>query len=344
MHLGRRYRLSELLIWTRGELAWVFAWSVVVTLLLALTKWNFLIVPPTLLAVVGTAVAVVLAFKNQQCFARISEALTVWSQITATSEMWAIKLVCTVGQSEQEAEQEAETAVLKLLVQRHLAWLTALRFRLRERKVWENTFESGNARYMARMPTPESQSTLGKELAAYLPPDELARVTGHRGEKETLLLQGQYGAINDLYRQGKIDAVAYSQLSGTLDELMRLQAHVKRIKDYPYERNYYSITLVLVKAFVILMPFGLFPSFWEVGNSGGAALWTVWLNVPASLFVGWTFLVLEKVGENSSNPFEGGANDVPISAIARRIEIELRDMLGEKPDLAPFEPKDDVLL
>lgn len=336
MHLGRRYSLRELLVWTRGEIVWLLAWSVLVTLLLVLTRWSFLVVPPTLLAVVGTAVAVVLAFKNQQCFARISEALTAWSQITATSQMWGIKLLSTVGQSEPDA--------LKLLVHRHLAWLTALRFRLRARKVWENAFEAGNARYMAQLPTPESQSTLDKELAAYLLPDELARVTGYRGEKETLLLQGQYGTVNDLYRQGKIDSSAYLQLSSALDELTRLQAHAKRIKDYPYARNYYSITLVLVKAFVILMPFGLFPNFWEAGNAGGTALWTAWLNVPASLFVGWTFLILEKVGENSSNPFEGGANDVPISAIARRIEIELRAMLGEKTDLAPLEPKADVLL
>jgi putative membrane protein len=330
MHLGRRYSLRELLLWTRGEIAWLLAWSVLVTLLLVLTRWSFLVVPPTLLAVVGTAVAVVLAFKNQQCFARISEALTIWSQIIATSQMWAIKLVAIVGQSEQGAEPDA----LKALVHRHLAWLTALRFRLRARKVWENTFEAGNARYMAKMPTPESQSTLDKELASYLSPDDLAQLTGHRGEKETLLLQSQYRAVNDLYRQGKIDSSAYFQLSGALDELMRLQAHAKRIKDYPYARNYYSITLVLVKAFVILMPFGLFPNFPEAA----------WLNVPASLFVGWTFLILEKVGEASSNPFEGGANDVPISAIARRIEIELKAMLGEKTDLAPIEPKANVLL
>ena len=107
------------------------------------------------------------------------------------------------------------------------------------------------------------------------------------------------------------------------------------------EGNWGPTVLMMV---VILMPFGLFPSFWDAGNAGGTAPWTVWLNVPASLFVGWTFLALEKVGENSSNPFEGGANDVPISAIARRIEIELRGMLGEKPDLAPLEPTDDVLL
>ena len=335
MHLGRKYRLSELLVWTRVEIAWLLAWSVAVTLLLVLTKWHFLAVPATLLAVVGTAVAVVLAFKNQQCFARVNEALAVWGQITAASQMWATKLVSTVGPSEPES--------LKPLVHRHLAWLTTLRFLLRARRVWENTFEPGNSRYLASLPTPESQSTLDKELAAYLPEDELARLIGHRGEKETLLLQGQYRAVGDLYRQGKIDSSVFFLLTSALDDLMRLQGQAKRIKNYPYARNYYSITLVLVKAFVVLIPLGLFPSFWDAGIPRGIAPWTAWLNVPASVFVGWTFLTLEKVGENSSNPFEGGSNDVPISSIARRIEIELRTMLGEKTDLVPLEPKADVL-
>ena len=48
-----------------------------------------------------------------------------------------------------------------------------------------------------------------------------------------------------------------------------------------------------------------------------AVAWTAWLNVPFSAIVGWVFVSLEKVGENSSNPFEGGSNDVPISSIAR---------------------------
>ena len=335
MHLGRKYRLSELLVWTRVEIVWLLAWSVAVTLLLVLTRWHFHALPATVLAVVGTAVAVVLAFKNQQCFARVNEALAVWGQIIAASVIWTNKLMSTVGQP--------EPATLKPLVHRHLAWLTALRFLLRARKVWENTFEPGNSRYLARLPTPESQSTLDKELAAYLTADELAQVTGHRGEKETLLLQWQYRAVGDLYRQGRIDSSVYFLLTSALDELVRLQGQAKRIKNYPYPRNYYSITLVLVKAFVILMPLGLFPFFWDAGTPGGIARWTAWLNVPASVFVGWAFLTLEKVGENSSNPFEGGSNDVPISTIARRIEIELKTMLGEKTDLVPLEPKDNVV-
>jgi putative membrane protein len=80
-----------------------------------------------------------------------------------------------------------------------------------------------------------------------------------------------------------------------------------------------------------------------LGKSAGIAHWTVWLNVPFSAIVGWVFVSLEKVGENSSNPFEGSANDVPISFIARRIEIEMRIMLGEATELKQIEPKDSIL-
>jgi putative membrane protein len=132
-------------------------------------------------------------------------------------------------------------------------------------------------------------------------------------------------------------------LTNALDDLARLQGALKRIKNYPYARNYYSIAVILVKIFVAMVPFGLFPYALELGKSAGIGHWTVWLNVPFSAIVGRAFVSLEKVGENSSNPFEGGANDVPISSIARRIEIEMRLMLGEQTDLKPIEAKHDIL-
>lgn len=67
------------------------------------------------------------------------------------------------------------------------------------------------------------------------------------------------------------------------------------------------------------------------------------LQPSACAVVGRVFVSLEKVGENSSNPFEGGPNDVPISFIARRIEIEMRIMLGEQTDLKQIEAKDNIL-
>ena len=43
----------------------------------------------------------------------------------------------------------------------------------------------------------------------------------------------------------------------------------------------------------------------------------------------------DQVGESTENPFEGAANDVPISQISRLVEIELGEMLGET-DLPPL--------
>lgn len=172
----------------------------------------------------------------------------------------------------------------------------------------------------------------------------MQKVLAHRGDKEALILHWQYEAITDLFNRKLISEYLMIVLTKELDELTGLQGALKRIKNYPYARNFYSIAVILVTIFAAIVPFALFPYAQDLGKSAGIAHWTAWLNVPFSALVGWVFVVLEKVGENSSNPFEGNANDVPISAIARRIEIEMRLMLGEQTDLKPLEAKHNILL
>ena len=339
MHIGRRYKIADFLIWTRWEAGFLFLWSLLVTLFLQVSHWNFLTIPAPILTIVGSALAIILAFKNSQCYARFNDALALSGQLTSNSLILANKLTSTVGHL---GASEAGPR-LKEMFYRHFAWLTALRFFLRERKTWENALERGNARFLARLPTPESQSALKDELKTYLSDAELQKVLTHRGDKEAFILHGQYEAVRDLYDRKLINEFIAIVLTGVLDDLVRLQGGLKRIKNYPYARNYYSIAVMLVAVFAALVPFGLFPYAQELGRSTGIEHWTAWLNVLFSTLVGWLFISLEKVGENSSNPFEGGSNDVPISAIARRIEIEMRTMLGEQTDLKPIEAKHDIL-
>ena len=113
---------------------------------------------------------------------------------------------------------------LKEMFYRHFAWLTALRFFLRERKPWENTAERGNARFLAKLPTPESQSALKDELKTYLPDAELQKVLAHRGDKEALILHWQYEAIRDLYTEKLISEFMLMVLTGALDDLARCRA------------------------------------------------------------------------------------------------------------------------
>ena len=339
MHLGRQYKFTQFLVWTRWEAGCLIAWALAVTLLLQVTHWNFLTIPAPILTIIGSALAIIIAFKNSQCYARFDGALVLSGQLITNSLILANKLTSTIGN--RDAAQSGPR--LKEIFYRHFAWLTALRFFLRERKTWENTFAPGTARFLARLPTPESQSAVKDELKTYLPEAELAKVMSHRGDKEALILHWQYEAITDLHNKKLISELMLTVLTAALDDLLRLQGALKRIKNYPYARNYYSIAVILVKIFVAIVPFGLFPYAQELGKPAGIGHWTAWLNVPFSAIVGWSFVALEKVGENSSNPFEGNANDVPISFIARRIEIEMRIMLGEQTDLKPIEAKDNIL-
>ena len=53
--------------------------------------------------------------------------------------------------------------------------------------------------------------------------------------------------------------------------------------------------------------------------------------------------MIDKIGESSESPFQGGPNDVPISAMARTIEIDLRELLDEPPPAA-LQAKNNILM
>jgi ion channel-forming bestrophin family protein len=339
MHLGKKYSFRQFLGWTGWEALCLTLWALIVTAVLHLTQWDFLTMPAPVLTIVGSALAIILAFKNSQCYARFNEALVLSGQLSTNSLILANRLTSTIG-----ALDDMRSGGLKDMFYRHFAWLTALRFFLREKKAWENTAALGNKRFLKKFPTPESTSSLKDELKTYLPASDVERVLSHPGDKEALLLRWQYDALSALYNKQLFSEYMLMVLTGALDDLARVQGALKRTKNYPYARNFYSIAVFLVWIFVTIVPFSLYPYARELGEEGGISWWTGWLNVPFSAVIGWIFVSLEKVGENSSNPFEGGSNDVPISAITRRIEIEMRSILGEEPGLKPIEAKGNILL
>ena len=61
----------------------------------------------------------------------------------------------------------------------------------------------------------------------------------------------------------------------------------------------------------------------------------IWLAIPFYVIISWVFHTMERVGRAGENPFEGTANDVPISTISRGIEIDLRQLLDEDQEGIP---------
>ncbi|MEL7534239.1 MAG: hypothetical protein AAFN10_23240, partial [Bacteroidota bacterium] len=84
----------------------------------------------------------------------------------------------------------------------------------------------------------------------------------------------------------------------------------------------------------------LVPQFAEIGQEFEAAYpligdLFVWFSIPFYGMVAWIFHTMERIGRTGENPFEGTANDVPISTIARGIEIDLRQNLDESNEEIP---------
>src|SRR5262245_24699773 len=142
MHIGRQYKFTQFFGWTGREAAYLIGWSLLVTAALYFSRANFLTVPAPILTIIGSALAIILAFKNAQCYARSNEALSLAGQITTNSLVLANRLTSTVGSLDAAQSGPA----LGDMFYRHFAWLTALRFFLRDRKPWENMAEAGNAR------------------------------------------------------------------------------------------------------------------------------------------------------------------------------------------------------
>jgi putative membrane protein len=123
------------------------------------------------------------------------------------------------------------------------------------------------------------------------------------------------------------------------------QGACERIKNTPFPRQYSYFGTIFAWIFVLLLPFGLLNAFDEEFNllSGSARIWMELAAISLSVLLSWIFITMDKVGSSSEDPFEGRFNDVPMTAICRTIEIDLKDMLNEDSLPEYITPKNNIL-
>lgn len=74
MHAGRRFKLREVLYWTRRDIFRYLVIAAIPTLLCQQLGWSWLALPWVPIALVGTAVAFLVGFKNNATYNRLWEA------------------------------------------------------------------------------------------------------------------------------------------------------------------------------------------------------------------------------------------------------------------------------
>jgi putative membrane protein len=167
---------------------------------------------------------------------------------------------------------------------------------------------------------------------------------------QILSLQAKH--LRKLKQEGHIWEFSHLEMEGQITELIALQGKNERIKNFPYPRQFATLNLFFVWIFIILLPFGIMNEFERIGiellefewdfwyKSSGyyyklLAKNFVWLSIPFSVVISWVFHTMERVGESSENPFEGTANDVPITTMSRDIEIDILQMFDTPPEIIP---------
>ena len=323
MHLGKSYKVSEFLIWTRRQIYGLLVCGSIPVVLYKFFAFTWLSVPLTIVVLLGTATSFIVGFKNVQTYNRALEALDIWIEILSGSRRW--------GQIARDLVNDDE--ISRKLVYRHLAWLTALRYELRRPRVWESTSKRFNAEYRRFYRVPEWEIDISELLPEYLSPSETVQALSSISIP-TFVLSLQGASLKMLHMAGHLNSNFYMELQRAVGDFIDLQSRSERFKNFPYPRQYATVSSLFVRFFCLLFPFGLLHEFDKLndGVSGFMHGNMVWLVVPCSVAVSWMYTSLEQVGESTENPFEGGANDVPISTLCSIIERDLKEMLGEHAD------------
>jgi len=319
MHAGRSYKFTEFVLWTRRSLYWLIALDVVLVALYQLCGLAWLAVPWSVIFLLGTTVALTAGFKNTQTYNRLWEAQQVWASIMAFSRLWGTMARDYVG--DEDARR---------LVYRHLAWLTALRYQMREPKPWETQQLAPNVEYRKHFDVPERERALDAELSKYVGPEDKRRILVAPG-RATEVLGLQSESLKTLLQAGRIPVGSFIELQKILREFQDQQARSERLKNYPYPRQYAIINVIFVRILCLLLPLGMIDLLAPLDDVVGGVMagQMAWLAIPLGVLVSWMYAALDQVGESSANPFEGGANDIPISQLCATIEVDLRQLLGE---------------
>ncbi len=320
--------------------ATAFAWATAVVALYAFLDFELVKVPFLPIASVGTAVAFYVGFKNNAAYDRFWEGRKIWGGIVNVSRTWANAVLAYVEGDDATKDRAA-------LVLRHVAWVNALRIQLRSKSRYHQWRAKRRERWeWIKVVEAALRQDFDAEVGQFITPDELDEIKRHANRATHLVrLQGEH--LQRLFEEQQLDLFKQIELMKLLEELYSLQGKCERIKATPFPRQYAYYARLFTWVFVAVLPCGLLEVFGE-GISRDALLsghvMPAITMVVSSTIVTWVFVTMEVVGDFSEDPFEGSVADVPMNALSRTIEIDLKQMIGDDSVPEPEAPLFDSTL
>lgn len=244
---------------------------------------------------IGLALAIFLGFRNSAAYDRYWESRKLWGQLVATSRDLSRQCQSMIQNDLpiQTARQRSGLDDVRVrMICRAIAFAHALRIQL-------------------RTTNPSSWS----DFEGLLKEDELARL-GTTSSNTNFLMNRMGKDLRRCLVEQRLDPFLAPTIDSTLCTMVAVATGCERIKNTPIPFSYTLLLHRTAYLYCFLLPFGLVD--------------TIGFMTPVVVaIVAYTFFGLDAVGDEITEPFGVSSNHLPLDALCRTIEIDMRESLGD---------------
>lgn len=273
------------------RLAVVTTVAVLVTVMHDLYGWFPTSLTPLPFSLIAVALGIFLGFRNNTSYDRFWEGRKLWGALINTTRS-TTRQVLTLVRTDDPEQQAQVDAFRDAMVRRVIAYVHVFRQHLRD------------------------QDDLAS-VAEFLDADECAALVDEIN-RPVAILQNLGNQIELALSRGWVHPMHVPTLEASLVALTDIQGGCERIKSTPIPGSYTILMHRIVAVYTLTLPFGIVD--------------TVGFYTPlVALLIGYAFFGLDAVGDEIEDPFGTDVNDLPLSALSRLIEVNLRQRLGDNP-------------
>ncbi|MFM9436030.1 ion channel-forming bestrophin family protein [Janthinobacterium sp. CG_23.3] len=250
---------------------------------------------------IGLPLAIFLGFRNNAAYDRYWEGRKLWGELVHRCRSLSRQCQSLIGAAAPASAALGLDDVRVRMIYRAIAYAHALRQHLRDLRRHE-------------------------ELQALLRPDEWRGVGGSANVPDYLMLH-MGRDLRLCLEEKRLDGCLGAAIDATLSQMAAAAVGCERIKTTPIPFSYSLLLHRTAYLYCFLLPFGL------VDALGFMTPFVVGI-------VAYTFFGLDALGDEIEEPFGLDSNDLPLDAMCRTIEINLRESLGESALPAPLRAVD----
>ncbi len=252
-------------------------------------------------SLIGLPLAIFLGFRNSAAYDRFWEARKLWGEVILRARGLARQCQSLIdGDGPADHRRGGLDDLRVRMTLRAAAFAHALRHQLR------NTD-----------PQPDTRP--------YLCEAESQAMQGFSNKPHFLLLR--MGAdLQEAVKSGRVEPCLAANVDDTLSALGGAAAACERIRGTPIPFAYTLLLHRTAYLYCYLLPFGL------VDSIGFMTPFVV-------LIIAYTFFGLDALGDEIEEPFGLEPNDLPLEALCRALEIDLRESVGDTAP-PPLQPVD----